>query len=141
MDFAEGEYQYGLFRHQLHLERARGHRDDITAWSAQERDIRRVEYRLDQAASYNRPEHVTNLLGPLPERIYRGRAVADRGRGHRGVPHLSEHDGPRSSRPGADRPRTAFPSAHCHDHARHHRIPRSRHDKRHWVIAGLGSIR
>jgi hypothetical protein len=33
------------------------------------RDVRRYEYRLGQAASYTQPEHVTALLGPLPERV------------------------------------------------------------------------
>ena len=45
------------------------HRDEITAWSRLERDVRRYEYRLGQAASYTQPEHVTALLGPLPERV------------------------------------------------------------------------
>ncbi len=31
--------------------------------------IRRYEYRLGQAATYTCPEHVTDLLGPLPERV------------------------------------------------------------------------
>ena len=45
------------------------HRDEITTWSRLERDVRRYEYRLGQAASYTQPEHVTALLGPLPERV------------------------------------------------------------------------
>jgi hypothetical protein len=45
------------------------HRDEITAWSRLDRDVRRYEYRLGQAASYTQPEHVTGLLGPLPERV------------------------------------------------------------------------
>jgi len=36
------------------------------AWRA---TVRRYEYRLGQAASYTQPEHVTALLGPLPERV------------------------------------------------------------------------
>jgi conjugative relaxase-like TrwC/TraI family protein len=45
------------------------HRDEITAWAQLERDVRRYEYRLGQAASYIQPGHVTALLGPLPERL------------------------------------------------------------------------
>jgi conjugative relaxase-like TrwC/TraI family protein len=45
------------------------HRDEITAWSRLETDVRRYEYRLGQAASYTQPEHVTALLGPLPVRV------------------------------------------------------------------------
>jgi hypothetical protein len=45
------------------------HRDEITTWSRLERDIRRYEYRLGQAAGYTQPEHITALLGPLPERV------------------------------------------------------------------------
>jgi hypothetical protein len=45
------------------------HRDEITAWSRLEKDVRRYEYRLGQAAGYTQPEHVTGLLGPLPERV------------------------------------------------------------------------
>jgi conjugative relaxase-like TrwC/TraI family protein len=45
------------------------HRDEITTWSQLDRAVRRNEYRLGQAAAYSRPEHVTALLGSLPERI------------------------------------------------------------------------
>jgi hypothetical protein len=45
------------------------HRDEITTWARLERDIRLYEYRLGQAVSYSQAEHVTALLGPLPERI------------------------------------------------------------------------
>ena len=45
------------------------HRDEITTWSQLERDVRRYEYRRGQAASYIQPDHVSSLLGPLPERI------------------------------------------------------------------------
>ncbi len=45
------------------------HGDEITTWSQLDRAVRRNEYRLGQAASYSRPEHVTALLGFLPERI------------------------------------------------------------------------
>jgi conjugative relaxase-like TrwC/TraI family protein len=45
------------------------HRDEITTWSQLDRAVRRNEYRLGQAASYSQPEHVTALLGPLPECI------------------------------------------------------------------------
>jgi hypothetical protein len=45
------------------------HRDEITAWCRLDGDVRRYEYRLGQAASYTQPEHVTSLLGPLPERV------------------------------------------------------------------------
>jgi hypothetical protein len=45
------------------------HGDEITTWSRLDRAVRRNEYRLGQAASYSQPEHVTALLGPLPERI------------------------------------------------------------------------
>jgi conjugative relaxase-like TrwC/TraI family protein len=45
------------------------HGDEITTWSQLDRAVRRNEYRLGQAASYSQPEHVTALLGSLPERI------------------------------------------------------------------------
>jgi len=45
------------------------HRDEITTWYHLERDVRHYEYRLGQAASYTQPEHVSSLLGPLPERV------------------------------------------------------------------------
>ena len=45
------------------------HRDEITTWFQLDRAVRRNEYRLGQAAAYSRPEHVTALLGSLPERI------------------------------------------------------------------------
>jgi len=45
------------------------HRDEITTWSDLDRAVRRTEYRLGQVATYNRPEHITALLGSLPERI------------------------------------------------------------------------
>jgi len=65
-------------RHELealaHLQRQRDdwvarHRDEISTWSQLDGTIRRYEYRLGQAAAFARPEHVTDLLGPLPERI------------------------------------------------------------------------
>ena len=45
------------------------HQHEITTWSQLGGTIRRYEYRLGQAAAFSRPEHVTNLLGPLPQRI------------------------------------------------------------------------
>jgi hypothetical protein len=45
------------------------YQDEITTWSQLDRAVRRNEYRLGQAAAYSRPEHVTALLGSLPERI------------------------------------------------------------------------
>jgi hypothetical protein len=45
------------------------HQHEITTWSQLDGTIRRYEYRLGQAAAFARPEHVTNLLGPLPERV------------------------------------------------------------------------
>jgi hypothetical protein len=45
------------------------HRDEITTWFQLDRAVRRNEYRLGQAASYSRLEHLTALLGSLPERI------------------------------------------------------------------------
>jgi conjugative relaxase-like TrwC/TraI family protein len=45
------------------------HQHEITAWSQLDVTIRRYEYRLGQAAAFARPEHVTDLLGPFPERI------------------------------------------------------------------------
>ena len=45
------------------------HQDEITTWSRLDGDVRRYEYRLGQAASYTQPEHVTGLLGPLPEGV------------------------------------------------------------------------
>ncbi|HTW98842.1 MAG TPA: AAA family ATPase, partial [Acidimicrobiales bacterium] len=45
------------------------HQDEIERWSCLDRGLRRHEYRLGQAAGYTEPEHVTAVLGPLPERI------------------------------------------------------------------------
>ena len=45
------------------------HHNEITTWSRLEREVRRYEYRLGQAAAYSRPDHTTALLGQLPERI------------------------------------------------------------------------
>lgn len=45
------------------------HQGDIESWYGLERDLRRHEYRLGQAAAYTRPEHVVALLGSLPEGI------------------------------------------------------------------------
>ena len=45
------------------------HQDEIATWSQLEGAIRRYEYRLGQAAIYARPEHLLNVLGPLPDRI------------------------------------------------------------------------
>jgi conjugative relaxase-like TrwC/TraI family protein len=45
------------------------HRDEITTWAQLESALRHYEYRLGQAASYSQPEHVSSLLGPLPERV------------------------------------------------------------------------
>jgi hypothetical protein len=47
------------------------HRDEIRTWSRLDAALRRHEYRLGQAASYGRPEHLTALLGPLPTRTTR----------------------------------------------------------------------
>jgi hypothetical protein len=46
-----------------------GHRDEITTWWQLDRTVRRYEYRLGQAAGYSAPEHLTRLLGNVPERI------------------------------------------------------------------------
>jgi conjugative relaxase-like TrwC/TraI family protein len=45
------------------------HQDEITRWSQTEGSLRRYEYRLGRAAAYTSPPHVTDLLGPLPERL------------------------------------------------------------------------
>jgi conjugative relaxase-like TrwC/TraI family protein len=45
------------------------HRTEIETWSRLDRDLRRHEYRLGQAAAYSQPDHTTAVLGPLPERI------------------------------------------------------------------------
>ena len=42
------------------------HREDVNTWARLDDALRRHEYRLGQAAAYSRPEHVTNLLGPVP---------------------------------------------------------------------------
>lgn len=43
------------------------HRQEIEAWPRL--DLRRLEYRLGQSASYDQPDHTTALLGPLPDAI------------------------------------------------------------------------
>ena len=45
------------------------HQEEISRWSRMEGVIRRYEYRLGRAAAYTSPRHVTDLLGPLPERL------------------------------------------------------------------------
>ena len=45
------------------------HQAEIERWSQLDRDLRRHEYRLGQAAAYSRPDHTAAVLGPLPERI------------------------------------------------------------------------
>jgi hypothetical protein len=45
------------------------HQEEISRWSRMEGDLRRYEYRLGRAAAYTSPRHVTDLLGPLPERL------------------------------------------------------------------------
>jgi conjugative relaxase-like TrwC/TraI family protein len=45
------------------------HRTEIETWSRLDRDLRRHEYRLGQAAAYSQPDHTTAALGSLPERI------------------------------------------------------------------------
>jgi conjugative relaxase-like TrwC/TraI family protein len=45
------------------------HQEEISRWSQMEGTLRRYEYRLGRAATYSSPSHVTDLLGPLPERL------------------------------------------------------------------------
>jgi conjugative relaxase-like TrwC/TraI family protein len=45
------------------------HQEEISRWSRTESVLRRYEYRLGRAASYTSPRHVTDLLGPLPDRL------------------------------------------------------------------------
>jgi len=45
------------------------HGDEIGTWSELDAAVRRYEYRLGQAAGYSRPEHLTRLLGPLPQTV------------------------------------------------------------------------
>ncbi|MGO8863476.1 MAG: AAA family ATPase, partial [Acidimicrobiales bacterium] len=45
------------------------HRTEIETWSRLDRDLRRHQYRLGQAAAYSQPDYTTAVLGPLPERI------------------------------------------------------------------------
>jgi conjugative relaxase-like TrwC/TraI family protein len=45
------------------------HQEEITCWSQMEGTIRRYQYRLGRAATYTSPRHLTDLLGPLPERL------------------------------------------------------------------------
>jgi conjugative relaxase-like TrwC/TraI family protein len=45
------------------------HRTEIETWSRLDQDLRRHEYRLGRAAAYSQPDHTTEVLGPLPERI------------------------------------------------------------------------
>jgi conjugative relaxase-like TrwC/TraI family protein len=46
-----------------------GHQEEISRWSHMEDMIRRYEYRLGRAAAYTSPGHVTDLIGPLPDRL------------------------------------------------------------------------
>ena len=45
------------------------HQEEINRWSRMEGVLRRYEYRLGRAATYTSPEHLTDLLGPLPDRL------------------------------------------------------------------------
>jgi conjugative relaxase-like TrwC/TraI family protein len=45
------------------------HATELETWSRLDQDLRRHEYRLGQAAAYSQPDHTTEVLGPLPERI------------------------------------------------------------------------
>ncbi len=45
------------------------HQDEISRWSRTEGALRRYEYRLGRAATYTSPSHVTDLIGPLPDRL------------------------------------------------------------------------
>jgi conjugative relaxase-like TrwC/TraI family protein len=45
------------------------HQEEISRWSQMEGALRRYEYRLGRAAAYTSPRHVTDLLGPLPNRL------------------------------------------------------------------------
>jgi conjugative relaxase-like TrwC/TraI family protein len=45
------------------------HQEEITSWSRMEGTLRRYEYRLGRAATYTSPKHLTDLLGPLPDRL------------------------------------------------------------------------
>jgi len=56
------------------VQRARNHwvdryQEEISRWSQMEAALRRYEYRLGRAATYTSPRHVTDLLGPLPDRL------------------------------------------------------------------------
>ena len=45
------------------------HQEEIARWSRMEGVLRQYEYRLGRAAAYTSPSHVTDLLGPLPDRL------------------------------------------------------------------------
>ena len=45
------------------------HATEIETWSRLDRDLRRHEYRLGQAAGYSQPDHTRAALGPLPESV------------------------------------------------------------------------
>ena len=45
------------------------HQEEISRWSRMEGALRRYEYRLGRAATYTSPRHLTDLLGPLPDRL------------------------------------------------------------------------
>jgi conjugative relaxase-like TrwC/TraI family protein len=66
---AEADVSALVARQRRRDEWVAAHRDEITTWSRLDGDVRRYEYRLGQAVSYSQAEHVTALLGPLPERI------------------------------------------------------------------------
>ena len=109
---------------------SRRHRDEITTWSRLDRDVRRYEYRLGQAASYTQPEHVTALLGPLPERIGHVERWQTRGRSHRGVSHPMEHHRLSHPRPRTGRSRTTCPLGQDRCHRWRSRVSRQRWTQR-----------
>ena len=94
-----------------------------TTWSRLDRDLRRHEYRLGQAAAYSQPDHTTAAPRPASRAHHRCRTVAVGGRRHRGLPEPLGRRRLGRARPRTTRPRTACPLAAG---SRDHRVGRLR---------------
>ena len=84
--------------------------------------LRRYEYRLGRAAAYTSPGHVTDLLGPLPDRLAateRWQAAAGAIEAYRSRWNVTDT----RDRPGAHRPRAARALAYHRRHRGCSRLP------------------
>ena len=120
---AEADVSALVARQRRRDEWVASHRDEITTWSRLERDVRRYEYRLGQAASYTATRARHGTARPPPRTRRPRRTVAERGGSHRGVSHPMEHRRPSHPRPRTGRSRATCPLGQDRCHRRHGRVP------------------